>query len=114
MIIPSDLKKWLKMRIPGCIYSSAILLYIEALEEDIGSKIGEIVKLESAQPKWISVKDNPPDGTKEVIACNMYGEMLIGHVLAMSNGKDYYCETLQDNIYNVTHWMPRPKLPKEE
>ena len=46
-MIPSDLKKWLKMRIPECIYSSAILLYIEALEEDVGSKIGKNVMLEN-------------------------------------------------------------------
>ena len=47
MIIPSDLKKWLKMRSPECINSRAILLYIEALEEDAGSKIAEIAQLEN-------------------------------------------------------------------
>lgn len=68
MLIPSDLKKWLKMRMPNCVHSSAILSYIVALEEDVGCKIAEIARLEnrirqleSAQPKWISVIDNPPD-----------------------------------------------------
>lgn len=68
----------------------------------------------AAQPKWISVADNPPDGTKYVIACSKYGGMLIGHVLPMSNGKEYYCETPEDHIYHVTHWMPLPPRPEEK
>ena len=136
MIIPSDLKKWLKMRMDKCIHSNTILLYIEALEEDVGSKIAEIARLEnriqqleSAQPKWISVEErlpgDPLDGVGDVV------ELLIdkGDVKEVLPGyydhdeKDwviYLGDILGDyrrktfSWWRVIKWRPFPEPPKEE
>lgn len=70
--------------------------------------------LDAAQPKWISVKDNPPDGTKDVIAYNAFGEMMIGRVYETRRGI-YKCEYgYGEDMLSVTHWIPRPEPPKEE
>lgn len=119
MLIPSDLKKWLKMRMPNCVHSSAILSYIEALEEDVGSKIAEIAKLEnrirqleSAQPKWISVEERYPADDQ----CVMYvddGEVAFRIVRGWALRE--LCEFPEHReVHRITHWMPLPEPPKEE
>jgi hypothetical protein len=73
----------------------------------------EIRELEAAAPKWISVKERLP-GMKTVIAVNANGEMLIGLVNPASYGTLYKCDSRDDVIFDVTHWMPLPEPPKEE
>ena len=74
---------------------------------------------------WISVKDKLPEETQTVwvynkdtkfvaLACLVY---LDGWIWAISNGEIYaqdgeiisVCE--YDDDYDITHWMPLPKLP---
>lgn len=112
MLIPNDLKKWLKMRMPNCVHSSAILSYIVALEEDVGSKIAEIARLEnrirqleSAQPKWISVEDElPPVGEKVLVCANNV------RLMAFIDCEDvWHRDTITYRLPGeVTHWMPLP------
>jgi len=68
--------------------------------------------------KWISVDDELPKG--ECIALNGdkgtygYGEMIIGYVSYDNVYKYYMAENDHEALFNVTHWMPKPELPKED
>lgn len=73
-----------------------------------------------AQSKWISVEDRLPE--REVLAANFapgtcgYKEYIIGYVSrekCTESGK-CYAENDYEILYNVTHWMPLPPLPKED
>tara|TARA_B100000795_G_scaffold118306_1_gene88021 strand:- start:72 stop:272 length:201 start_codon:yes stop_codon:yes gene_type:complete len=63
--------------------------------------------------KWISVKKNPPEDMVEVI-------LLLSrdvHPLIASGHRRYKMFNLDrienGDTYEVTHWMPLPKLPKD-
>ena len=72
--------------------------------------------VEHAQPKWISVEDRLPEEFKRVLV----------NVRHKHNPKDGYREVeirhwstsygwhMQDNYYEITHWMPLPEAPKED
>lgn len=48
----------------------------------------------------------------EVIAFNLpTGEMMIGRVSCFGGG--YKCESENEILTSVTHWMPKPALPEE-
>lgn len=70
-------------------------------------------RLESAQPKWISVEERLPTELGEVMVC-VYGCVTI----AWYGGNGGF-ETGSGVIFwagdgIVTHWMPLPEAPKEE
>ena len=60
--------------------------------------------------KWISVKDELPGNWNDVILLNN-GEIGIGYYDVAR--KEWYDYT-QEDIANITHCMPTPKLPEEE
>jgi hypothetical protein len=71
----------------------------------------EIEQLEAAQPKWISVEDElPPVGEKVLVCANNV------RVMAFIDCEDvWHRDTITFRLPGeVTHWMPTPKLPKEE
>ena len=72
-----------------------------------------IQQLESAQPKWISVKERLPTELGEVLIC-LYGKTTIAWYggnggFEIGSGAIFWAG---DNT--VTHWMPLPQPPKEE
>lgn len=97
------------------------IAYIQQLENHIGELTEKVVKLESAQPRWISVIDELPvpdtkvlgsaidnDGESIVVITEythrLYGLGLTGWV------EPWQCFSCN---YKITHWMPLPKPPKE-
>ncbi len=61
--------------------------------------------------EWISVEDSLPEPTEDVLFFDMF---LSFHIIEIGNcfkkgvfvsGENWY--------YDVTHWMPLPKPPKE-
>lgn len=62
--------------------------------------------------EWISVKDRLPEDDAMYL---VYGRIGYGIMFAIYYGDG---EWLTDDLTNitrfVTHWMPLPKLPKEE
>ena len=56
---------------------------------------------------WISVdKNNVPD--HEILACDRYGEELIGYLSYDSNTETFNCESDGCIIYEVIAWMEKP------
>lgn len=55
--------------------------------------------------KWISVKDELPEGQEDVLCYSNKngGYFFIGY---MSHNQDYWCQDGMLHCYDVTHWMP--------
>ena len=63
--------------------------------------------------KWISVKERLPEDNQEVITYSSSGEI---EVLKYDNHdiKDTFVKYgALVRVFNVTHWMPLPEVPKE-
>lgn len=97
------------------LYDAGIELYRSEYEE-FQARLNKIPTIDpkTLQPTthWISVKDRPPDDGEEVICyCGnkdypgCYGEIYI---------LTFYTDTGWLLGDAVTHWMPKPKPPKEE
>ena len=73
-------------------------------------------------PKWISVKDEPPEPETAVLAAFDDGEVWslwqkwgeAEHEESLWYPKDWNDENRDYDWHLVTHWMPLPKPPKEE
>lgn len=63
---------------------------------------------------WISVKDGLPEG--ECIAYSRkFGEMMMGFIGETDESDTgYCCDSNTEWLGDVTHWMQKPKPPKEE
>lgn len=62
--------------------------------------------------KWISVKDELPT-TKEDVLVVVDGRIVeLGWYGQRSN--IWYRAYTDDHVLPVTHWMPKPKTPKED
>ncbi len=59
--------------------------------------------------KWISIKDQQPEG--EVLAIGYQHEMIIGYV--SEDGSSWICENDNEVLGDVSHWMPLPEPPTE-
>lgn len=64
---------------------------------------------------WISVKDKEKLPKGECIAySSKFDEMMIGYIgEAQDSDTGYRAENEGEFLYDVTHWMPKPKPPKE-
>lgn len=60
--------------------------------------------------RWNRATETVLPGT-EVLAVNRFGEMMVGWVSC--NGDEYMCESDNEILTSVTHWMPKPALPEE-
>jgi hypothetical protein len=71
----------------------------------------KLLQLESTQPKWISVEDELPPVGKKVLACANNVRLI-----AFIDCEDvWHRDTITYRLPGeVTHWMPMPKVPKEE
>ena len=62
------------------------------------------------EPKWIPVTERLPED--EVLCINDRQFYLVG-LLYCDDVGNYICETDGEIMYDVTHWMPLPKPPKD-
>ena len=102
------------------------LEYIQQLERRNGELTEMVAQLEAAQPKWISVEEQPP-----VLGCLIYdGVNPPNKCLQLwtieSNGRKVYFDKNPldlmdalgvhvkdiDGITHIEYWMPMPKVPK--
>jgi len=67
------------------------------------------IKLGQDNPRWISVKEQSPQG--ECLMIGYQNEMIIGY--ASCTGDDYFCETEGTILNSVTHWMALPPPPPD-
>lgn len=89
-----------------------------ALEQDA---LAYIQQLEAAQPKWISVEDEPPEAGKTVqlLWKRASGKIqsVCGYMLPKNDvAKTFRFHILDYNIYaweDITHWAPLLELPEE-
>jgi hypothetical protein len=68
--------------------------------------------------RWIPVAEKLPDDKGKVLIAVENELIYMGHI----NNKNQWCESTQDerwygrtnedNLDNVTHWMPLPSIPK--
>ena len=62
---------------------------------------------------WIPVdKDSVPQN--EILACNRYGNELIGYLIYDSNAEEFVCESDECIMYQVTAWMEKPEPYRPE
>lgn len=71
---------------------------------------------------WISVKDRMPKSiANKVIVCCQNGYVGFAHYEKYNGIEEWYnlesqkpfSEWVEENEYEVTHWMPLPEPPKE-
>ena len=100
---------------------------LEALENNkFQYETGFIKGFEAARPKWISVEDEqkPRHGKEYLCVCALPNDpkhewdwiMVLRWYGQGSNGlvdRPHFTDEGVNGMY-VTHWMPTPKLPKEE
>ena len=107
------------------------LAYIECLEEKtsrfnglLATLIDTMNALASAQPKWISVKDRLPEAFQCVIVHVRHTKKWRDKELDPSKWwraveEDCWsgvgwCGNADEDIHEVTHWMPLPEPPEVE
>lgn len=75
----------------------------------------EWAKIGMNSPRWISVKDKEKLPKGECIAySSKFDEMIIGYIEeAQDCNTGYRAENNGELLDEVTHWMPKPKPPKE-
>ena len=119
------------------IHRSTALAILRALREAVGNyaPVDDIddaidmiqnVNAVDAMPKWISVEDEqkPRHGKEYLCVCALPNDpkhewdwiMVLRWYSHGSNGlvdRPHFTDEGVNGMY-VTHWMPRPKLPKEE
>lgn len=62
--------------------------------------------------KWISAKDRPPEIAVPVLIGNLYWDY---PAVAAYAGGGVWIDIRHPRLtYTPTHWMPLPKLPKED
>ena len=77
----------------------------------------DLINNPSLLTRWISVKDRlPPDKGKSILVVDGHGHV---RILAFWNKNNAEWKWLDQNGHfkyfnDITHWMPLPKLPKEE
>lgn len=79
-----------------------------------------LVKLPRADavemPEWISVKDRLPEKGEDVLVFGYWHEKwqpLMCYLSPHRNG-EWFTTVAGQQVYEVTHWMPLPELPKGE
>lgn len=63
--------------------------------------------------KWISVKDELPDGYLPVLAINSKGVIRMAEY-AFYEEEWWKVPSIKPAKHPITHWMPLPEPPKEE
>ena len=90
----------------------------EVQDEDIANFNRDIEYLKDIIRKhmndgWIPVdKDSVPQN--EILACNRYGNELIGYLIYDSNAEEFVCESDECIMYQVTVWMEKPEPYRPE
>lgn len=67
---------------------------------------------DAKKPEWISVKDRLPDKKREAYLCSLDSDLFPG--IRYVNIREFCDDGNWEAYGTVTHWMPLPKLPKEE
>lgn len=81
-----------------------------AADERIEELEAVISKLETAAPKWISVKDRLPYSMERVLVCTTRGTFAPATYSPLTNSWIEHGQLLG----KVTHWMPLPDTPTTE
>jgi len=61
----------------------------------------------AAKPQWISIHDELPKTSDDVLWCNPSSKMMI-----VSAGNPKFYGNLNEQYF--THWMPLPEVPKHD
>ncbi len=59
--------------------------------------------------KWVACTERVPEDGKEVLACGLYGEMLIGWIREDAE-TGFAAESDDTTMYNCVAWMPLPEI----
>lgn len=80
------------------------------------AEIHALIDLAPTIGGWISVTDKEKLPKGECIAySSKFDEMMIGYIGEAQDSDTGYCaENEGEFLYDVTHWMPKPKPPKEK
>lgn len=62
--------------------------------------------------EWIKIEDEVPRNKEEVLASDSDNEMLFGYMVYKDDTFQWRCETSDEAILNVTHWL-KPELPND-
>ena len=66
--------------------------------------------VDSNEPHWIPVTEQPPEVGKSVLICDAYGDICLGH--RTSSGY-YFPDFCEDKVKDVRAWMPLPEAYKK-
>lgn len=77
--------------------------------------LNDVVTLsaERKHGKWIPVTERLPEDDGEVLCINDYHFYIVGWLYCDDVG-NYICESDNEIMYDVTHWMPLPQPPESE
>ena len=129
----SDLMLFAVLRMPPELWTGEAIdvrqrhaRYIDAADriEAQQSKIATLTEQVRAQDKWISVDVRLPEAYETdgnyhasdevLVLCAGKLEFALYQYGPDSGGwESWYCHFYEDNLENVTHWMPLPTPPKE-
>ena len=88
----------------------------EKIDERICYLIDEIVESVKREPdddsKWIKCSDRMPEEYKKVLLYHG-GYILIGYYMSVLEMWSFEGNSMPQNKWSVTHWMPLPEMPKE-
>ena len=75
--------------------------------------IRDIEELPTVQPEqqWIPCSETVDIPEHEVLACDKYGEQIIGFLVYADD--QWLCESTESMMYDPIAWMPLPKPYKE-
>lgn len=78
------------------------------VKRNISKKELENMLLIAERMKWIPCNKRLPENGKEVLACDKYGEMLIGWIREDSE-TGFAAESDDTTMYDCVAWMPLPE-----
>ena len=89
---------------------------VNILFEDAAEIIESLSKrLESAQPKWISVEERLPGDNDDVLVRYVHSNGKRYHTVGnYLSPFDTWFTDIDNDVVIITHWMPLPEAPKEE
>ena len=73
------------------------------------NNIKKVIKLIQDYPEWVDITEKLPPEGKEILVCDIDGDIYLTHRIAESEHSSRYYDSDGNKIKSITAWQPLPK-----